>query len=190
SGVPLREVMKHDEFARNYPKLMDSIKVHIKEGTPGAHYDPVTGNITISNPGELEQLAIKYKDPGLRPRSIIAHELMHAVQHVEGLPKGDNVGRHIIQLNEEADNLINHSDYLEKLLREELQKNNPDQIKVKNYRESIDRITRRELAPHVSTKIAFPEQRVEYNREQSPHLQAHEMPISEHLQKTGEMDDE
>src|SRR6185312_13236322 len=41
-----------------------------------------------------------------------------------------------------------------------------------------------------STKIAFPEQRVEYNREQSPHLQAHEMPISEHLQKTGEMDDE
>lgn len=230
--VPLEEVMHHTEFARNYPQLMKSVKVRVQQGKPGAYYDPSTGNITISDPAELERLAIHYKEPGLRSRSIITHELMHVVQHAEGLPKGDNVGRHIIQLNEEAENLINHGDYLEKLLREELQSKNPDQVKVKNYRESIDRIdkqlatqysvqaikyearrrynasagesqavnvqdrlnydkaTRRDLAPHTSAKVAFSDQRVEYNREQSPHLQAHEMPISEHLQKTGEMDEE
>ncbi|MDE3021616.1 MAG: sigma-70 family RNA polymerase sigma factor [Pseudomonadota bacterium] len=232
SPVPLRDVMTHTEFERNYPKLMDSVKVHVTEGAPGAHYNPTTGNITISEPKGLEAAAIYYKEPGLRPRSIIAHELMHVVQHAEGLPRGDNVGGHVLQLNEEADNLINHSDYLERLLREEMQSKNPDQVKAKNYREAIDRIdkqlatdytveaikkearrrynasagesqavnvqdrlnydkaTRRDLAPHTTAGVKFPDQRVEYNRDQSPHLQAHEMPISDHLQKTGEMDEE
>lgn len=89
-SVPLREVLKHDALEAEYPGILDKVRVRVDYNLPAiASYSPKTKTITIRNPAELDLLG--EKKPWLLPKSVIAHELQHYIQDIEGLPSGSNV---------------------------------------------------------------------------------------------------
>ncbi len=81
AGGKLADIVTHKELLDNYPSLANSDVTFKKTpaGTPvDASFDPVTGSITVS--------ASNIDDA----KSALIHELDHAVQRLEGFPKGGN----------------------------------------------------------------------------------------------------
>ena len=95
--VPLSTLMSHPELEKAYPGLLNDIKVKVDPDMKGAAtYDVNTGNITINDPQMLTDIA--KKRPDMAPRSVLAHEVQHAIQQIEGFPRGSNVNYEKTQL--------------------------------------------------------------------------------------------
>lgn len=104
-AIPMSTLVNHAELDKAYPGLMDQLKIKVNpELSAAGSYNPKTKTLTLGNLDTLDKLA--QKRPSMAPRSVIAHELQHAIQDVEGLPGGTSVAR------EEA-NLANAKEYLE-----------------------------------------------------------------------------
>ena len=87
TGAPVEDVLQHDSLFEAYPKLGTAIKVQVEPDLPeemGAAFDPETNTIITH---ELSKYPAK-GDESIH--SIILHELQHAIQSNEGLPKGGN----------------------------------------------------------------------------------------------------
>ena len=85
-GVPLSAIMQHPQLSIAYPGLMDKIHVRISPKLRGGEgeYNPHTGNITMGVPNS-------YDTSGLNTfRKTLLHEVNHAANHLEGLPRGDS----------------------------------------------------------------------------------------------------
>lgn len=74
--IPLSEFAEHTELEKEYPDLWKKLKVKFIPGSPeSASFDPSTYTISVNR--------------GV-PKSILAHEIQHAIQQYEGLPLGSN----------------------------------------------------------------------------------------------------
>jgi hypothetical protein len=86
--IPLSTVMNHDKLDAAYPGLSDEVKIKI---------DPSLGPKKLGS-FDIKNNTIILRDvpkPGdtskTSARSVIAHELQHAIQEIEGFPTGSNV---------------------------------------------------------------------------------------------------
>lgn len=96
--VPLKDVVKHEELAKAYPELMDNIKVKVNPDLKSlGSFNTETNVLTIRRPADMEQYA-KTK-PNYSPLSVIAHEVQHGIQTIEGFPGGTSVGAEAQKLN-------------------------------------------------------------------------------------------
>ena len=84
SSTLLGYLIKHNELFKSYPQLRD-IMVYSKDinGDGDAYYDPKFKSITISS-HSLNSLS----NNGLK--SILIHEIQHAIQDIEGFTSGTN----------------------------------------------------------------------------------------------------
>lgn len=90
--IPLKEFADHPELEKEYPELYKDLKVKFnsQDSAPSsASYDPETNTI--------------HAHP-LVSKAILAHEIQHAIQEYEGLPRGSNPGyvAHTIYMERET----------------------------------------------------------------------------------------
>ena len=92
---------------------MENLKVRVEEMDHSAgYYDPVSHTITLNDPSYLDYLARKNNNPQLSPKSVLLHEVQHAIQHIEKLPAGDSVTNHMDSLELERASLEQRWDNL------------------------------------------------------------------------------
>lgn len=104
-AIPMSTLVNHTELDKAYPGLMDRLKIKVDPTLQSAGaYNPRTKTLTLGNLETLDKLA--QKRPSMEPRSVIAHELQHAIQDIEGLPGGTSVAQ-------ETARLANTKEYLE-----------------------------------------------------------------------------
>ena len=78
----MSDLLKHDKLFKNYPNLKDSVVVlnaQLETGTLGS-YNPDTG---------IHKISSRVSDPE-EIRSILLHEIQHAIQQREGMGPGTN----------------------------------------------------------------------------------------------------
>ena len=104
-AIPLREAIRHSRLASAYPELMDKIKVKMDTNLPAyGQYDPRTHTITLNHLDFLN-------DGEESAKSVLLHEIMHGVQHHEGLPFGTSPERYIRegkQLRKQTKEMVAH----------------------------------------------------------------------------------
>lgn len=104
-AIPMSTLVNHAELDKAYPGLMDQLKIRVNPDLSAAgSYNPKTKTLTLGNLETLDKLAQKRR--AMEPRSVIAHELQHAIQDIEGLPGGTSVAQ-------ETARLANAKEYLE-----------------------------------------------------------------------------
>lgn len=93
SSTLLGYLINHNELFKSYPQLRD-VMVYSKDanGDGDAYYDPKYKSITIS-PRSLRTLS----DNGLK--SILIHEIQHAIQDIEGFTPGTDTSDFVKYLN-------------------------------------------------------------------------------------------
>lgn len=119
-GIPLSKVMNHPELEKAYPGLLDDMKITVNPDMKGAGgYDTNTGNIMLNDPQMLTEIA--KKNPDMAPRSVLAHEVQHAIQQIEGFPRGTNKDYEKRQLTAIQDYLENRQEALTQQYMEAMQ---------------------------------------------------------------------
>ena len=83
----LGELIEHDALFEAYPQLED-LKVEFKEGTKYNYYSPGRKKIVLME-SVFENGDFKpSEDKKLNGKSILIHEIQHALQHIEGFARG------------------------------------------------------------------------------------------------------
>lgn len=140
--IPLSTVLNHDKLDAAYPGLTSQVKIRINPELKSiGSFDPNSNTITLRKPPVKEPTGWEGVGPSknMDARSVIAHELQHAIQDIEGFPQGSNA-------RAEAARLENVKKYLEdrqetvynKLL--EAERDGAPKSKMANLEEQYDRI--------------------------------------------------
>jgi hypothetical protein len=141
--VPLSTVVNHDKLDAAYPGLLYSIKLRInpKMKVLGS-FDPTTRTLMLRKPPEVDTPSWTRVGPSRRHMadSVIAHEVQHMIQELEGFPRGSNA-------TAEAQRLLQVKKYLEdrqetvyqKLLTAEREGRNTDNLE-KQYEQIQDQL--------------------------------------------------
>ena len=89
--IPLSQVVSHPELDKAYPGLLNNIKIRIDPTLKsiGSFY-PKTQTLTLRNPADTGRYSLK---------SVIAHEIQHSIQDIEGHPSGSSVSREVQPLS-------------------------------------------------------------------------------------------
>src|SRR5574340_6864 len=211
--VPLRMVMEHSKFAREYPEIFNKLKVSIISDPSVYGGFSSKDNLIYLNPTALSKA-------GEDIRGTLVHELQHAVQNAEGFPIGSNSAREGKALNKVLNYLYDRNETLyQEMVRLELagdldkipkleEKYNKTSALIgeiessgnkayRNYqrqagevqsrntesRLSLSEEQRSTIHPEKTQDIPTKEQFVRYK-------DAHELSLSEHLRKSGDMDEE
>lgn len=86
-AIPLSRVVLHPQLDKAYPGLLDKIKIKIDPTLKSiGSFDPKTQTLTLRNHSDTGKYSLK---------SVIAHELQHTIQDIEGHPSGSNVRREV-----------------------------------------------------------------------------------------------
>ena len=241
TGVPASAIIQHSEFNKAYPDLLDKIRIKIDPTLQGlGEYRPTSRTIILQTPSYLERFA----HLGESFKEVLIHELQHAVQHYEGLPRGSTIGREKAKLLEQLTNAQDTLEYLKQKQKKAYEEGMPnmalsvrDRIRStmdvinklgseeklnreanKNYRRSTGEVQsvstqqrlklseqeRRNLPPmdwwdYSANKQITEAQKLPWEATEPKQTSAwpteeptsmHEAPISDHLKKTGEMDEE
>lgn len=113
--IPLSTVMNHDKLDAAYPGLSDMIQVRIDPNLKMlGSFSPGTMTITLRRgPGSGESPFTSEPTPKDRtPRSIIAHEVQHVIQDIEGFPTGSNQARQFHMVSKVRKYLENRNESL------------------------------------------------------------------------------
>jgi hypothetical protein len=92
-AIPLSAVMDHDKLDKSYPGLLDQIKIRINSELKSlGSFNPNTDTITLREAPKEEEYGWEKVGPGKNqtPESIIAHEIQHVIQSIEGFPTGSS----------------------------------------------------------------------------------------------------
>lgn len=106
-AIPLSTVMNHDKLDAAYPGLSDQIKIKIDPNLKSlGRFTPTNDTITLRQPPTSEDISglSGWTKPSIigrdqTPRSIIAHELQHVIQEIEGFPTGSSSSYQLDKLN-------------------------------------------------------------------------------------------
>lgn len=89
-AIPLSTVVNHPLLETAYPDLLHEIKIKVDpELETAGSFNPSKKTLTIRSLETLEEAG--KKNPSRTPISVIAHELQHGIQELEGFPRGSNV---------------------------------------------------------------------------------------------------
>jgi hypothetical protein len=135
-GNRMRYGYEHPELYAAYPELADFV---FKQGNQGS---PNTLGSLYGTNLELYQLGLNQRVPG----STIAHELQHAIQEIEGLPRGGSTQEFMQARNRATSSLNLHGQELTKLGQQIANAPNPA-VKAQltdRYNEAMDRFKKLE----------------------------------------------
>lgn len=103
--IPLSTVFDHPELDKAYPGLLDKVKILVHPDMKAlGTFSPETNTIILGDLNALYKIA--EKRPIADPRSVISHELQHAIQAEEGWGRGSSI-------KAEANTMAAVRDYLE-----------------------------------------------------------------------------
>lgn len=134
-AIPLSTVMNHDKLDEAYPGLSSQVKLRINpELSAVGSFNPDTNTITLRTDKDVTLGGKK-----VSAKSIIAHELQHSIQDIEGFPQGSNARAEAARLNNVKEYLENRQETVyNKLL--EAEREGAPKAKMANLEEQYDRI--------------------------------------------------
>lgn len=138
-AIPLSTLVNHPELDKAYPGLMDKVKIKIDPelGSAGA-FSPAHNTLILGNLDTLDKMA--QKRPAMAPRSVIAHELQHAIQRLEGMPGGTSVAAETARLADVKDYLENRQEALYDKWLDAV--NSGDDVAISRYDESLKNVSK------------------------------------------------
>lgn len=138
-AIPLSTLVNHPELDKAYPGLMDKVKIKIDpELSSAGAFLPEKNILILGNLDTLDKMA--QKRPAMAPKSVIAHELQHAIQRMEGMPGGTSVAAETARLGEVKDYLENRQESLYEKWLDAV--NSGDDAAISKYDESLKNVTK------------------------------------------------
>lgn len=134
-AIPLSTVLNHDKLDEAYPGLSSQVKIKINPELKSiGSFDPNSNTIILRG---LKDVTLGGKN--VTAKSVVAHELQHSIQDIEGFPQGSNAKAEAARLNNVKEYLENRQETVyNKLL--EAERTGAPKDKVRNLEEQYDRI--------------------------------------------------
>lgn len=138
-AIPASTLVNHPDLDAAYPGLMDKLRIKVDPnlGSAGS-YSPKENILRLGNLDTLENMS--QKRPSMDPKSVIAHELQHAIQKHEGMPGGTSIAGELAKLGEAKEYLENFQESQYERWMDAMHRG--DDVAAEKYDKSLQNITK------------------------------------------------
>lgn len=139
-AIPIEQVFQHDELYKQYPALKDyKLKVDPNYPRGNAVNDLDNKVITIADPDGYGGFAPNGKPVPIL-KSVLAHELQHAVQEEEGFARGGSPEEFAMHLKNKVERMKGRINDLEARTVHAIEQGEPEEIAMERYSKEFDQL--------------------------------------------------